>query len=211
MKYIDISAGVSPRLPVWPGDPPIELERMSSIDRGDQVNVSRLQACVHIGTHVDAPLHFLADGRPADVLSLDALIGEAWVVEFPDAAVINADALQSASIPSDARRLLLKTRNQRIWASDHNAFVHDYVAVDESGARWLVEHDVQLVGIDYLSIAPWEATVPTHQVLLRAGVVVVEGLVLNGVPAGRYRLICLPIKLLDSDGAPARAVLEPLP
>lgn len=211
MKYIDISAGVSPDLPVWPGDPSIELERLSSIDGGDEVNVSRLAACVHIGTHVDAPIHFLADGHAVEALPLDALIGEAWVVEFPDAATIDADALESAPIPDGAHRLLFKTRNQRIWAGGHAEFVRDYVAVDESGARWLVDHGVRLVGIDYLSIAPWSAAGPTHRLLLGAGVVIIEGLVLNDVKPGRYRLMCLPVKLVGCEGAPARAVLEPLP
>ncbi|MGA9532500.1 MAG: cyclase family protein [Anaerolineales bacterium] len=211
MTYIDISAGVSPSLPVWPGDPPIVLSRLSSIADGDDANVSHLAAGVHVGTHVDAPVHFVAGGSSIADLSLAVLIGEAWVVEFPEANIIDAKALMSARIPVDAERLLLKTRNQTIWASSHEEFVRDYVAVSDSGAEWLVDHGVRLVGIDYLSIAPWGASVPTHRILLGAGVVVIEGLVLNSVTAGRYRLTCLPMKLLDSDGAPARAVLEPLP
>jgi arylformamidase len=211
MKYLDISVGVSPSLPVWPGDPPIALARLSSIADGDDANVSQLTAGVHIGTHVDAPAHFIAGGASSGDLDLDALIGEAWVVGFPEAAVIDADALEHAAISNEATRLLLKTRNQAIWASGHEQFVRDYVAVNESGARWLVDHGIRLVGIDYLSIAPWGASVPTHRILLGAGVIVVEGLVLNAVTAGRYRLTCLPMKLLDSDGAPARAVLEPFP
>lgn len=211
MTLIDISVGVSPDLPVWPGDPPIEIQRLSAIEAGDEANVSYLSAGVHIGTHVDAPRHFVDDGATVEGLSLEALVGEAWVVDVGDVDQIDAATLDSAGIEPSAERLLLKTRNQRIWAGGHRSFERDFAAVDESGARWLASHGVRLVGIDYLSIAPWGEAVPTHRILLKAGIVVIEGLVLNEVEAGRYRLICLPVKLVGCDGAPARAVLEVLP
>lgn len=206
MELIDISLGVSGELPVWPGDPPIVLDRTASMDAGDAANVSRLSASVHIGTHVDAPLHFVAGGSPVEALPLEVLIGPAHVVHLPRARVIDESSLEAAAIPAGAQRLLFKTSNGRLW--DESGFEEDYVAVAESGARWLVERGVRLVGVDYLSVAPFSAPVPTHQVLLEAGVVIVEGLDLRSVAAGRYTLYCLPVKLIGSDGAPARALLK---
>lgn len=207
MQLIDISVGLSPGLPVWPGDPPIVIQRISSIEAGDGANVSRMESGVHVGTHVDAPLHFLEDGKPVEDLPLEVLIGEAQVMEFPDATTIDAGTLAEAGLPEGCERLLLKTRNGRLWSPEAGGFQEDFVAVEESGARLLVDRGVRLVGVDYLSVAPWSAPVPTHKVLLEAGVIIVEGLDLRGVEPGRYRLYCLPLKLLGSDGAPARAIL----
>lgn len=207
MQLIDISIGVSSDLPVWPGDPKIVLERTSSIASGDPANVSRLASGVHVGTHVDAPLHFVAGGAAVEELPLEALVGPAHVIHFPDVDVIDAAALRGAKIPDGAERLLFKTRNGRLWSSEVEGFQRDFVAIDESGARWLVERDVRLVGVDYLSVAPWGASVGTHRVLLKAGAVVVEGLDLRPADPGEYTLYCLPVKLIGSDGAPARALL----
>lgn len=208
MQLIDISIGLSPDLPVWPGDPPLVLERTSSMEAGEAANVSRLEAGVHVGTHVDAPLHFIRNGKPVEELSLEILVGAARVVSLPETAVIDAASLREAAVPQGTERLLIKTRNGRLWSSEVESFQKDFVAVDESGAHWLVDRGVKLVGVDYLSVAPWDAPVPTHKVLLEAGVVIVEGLDLRGVEPGSYELYCLPLKLLGSDGAPARAVLR---
>ncbi|HEX9797001.1 MAG TPA: cyclase family protein [Anaerolineales bacterium] len=208
MGWIDISVGISPALPVWPGDPAIELERLASIEAGEEVNISRLASGVHIGTHVDAPKHFLDEGGTVEALSLEALIGPAEVVEISGSATIDAEALAGADIPGGCQRLLLKTSNSQLWSRIEAGFQKDFVAVDDSGAGWLVDHGLRLVGIDYLSIAPWGAAGPTHRTLLRAGVVILEGIDLRQVAPGSYQLVCLPLKLVGSDGAPARAVLE---
>ncbi len=207
MELIDISIGLSPDLPVWPGDPPVVLDRISSMQAGETANLSRFASGVHVGTHVDAPLHFIDDGRPIEELPLDALVGEARLVSFPDIDLIDEATLAKADIPPGTERLLFKTRNGRLWPPEVEGFQRDFVGVEESGARWLVERGVKLVGVDYLSVAPWAAPVPTHRVLLGAGVVIVEGLDLRHVEPGRYTLYCLPLKLLGSEGAPARAVL----
>lgn len=207
MELIDISVGVSPQLPVWPGDPPIEMSRLSSIDQGDEANVTRLAAGVHIGTHVDAPRHFIAGGAGIDELPLEVLVGEAVVVSLPAAEVIDRHALASAGIEGQPERILFKTSNSAYWASNEREFQRDYVAIDESGAEWLLAQGVRLVGVDYLSVAPWGRAVATHRRLLGAEVVVVEGLDLTGVEAGTYQLYCLPLKLVGSDGAPARVLL----
>lgn len=207
MELIDVSVPVSPQLPVWPGDPPIELSQLSSIEQGDEANVTRLAAAVHIGTHVDAPRHFIDGGAGIDELPLEVLVGEAVVVVLPAVEVINREALVSARIEGQPDRILFKTSNSDYWAAGEREFQRDFVAIDESGADWLVDHGVRLVGVDYLSVAPWGQAVETHRRLLGAQVVIVEGLDLTGVKAGSYQLYCLPLKLVGSDGAPARVLL----
>ena len=208
MNIFDISLTISPELPVWPGDPVIELEQVESMDRGAHANVSRLSAGVHTGTHVDAPHHFLNDGRTVDQLPLDVLTGPCYVVQLPDGVeAITAEALGGISFPEGVKRVLFGTRNSRIWSRGETEFQEDFVAITEDGAEWLVERGIRLVGVDYLSVAPYGDSVPTHRVLLQAGVVVVEGLDFSAVPRGFYDLYCLPLKLLGADGAPARAIL----
>jgi arylformamidase len=207
MAIHDISLGVAPGMPIWPGDPPLELERFSSIAAGQEVNVTRLASCAHIGTHVDAPLHFIDGGASVDQLSLKDLNGRAYVVDLPHADVLDRKTLEAARIPQRTRRLLFKTRNSKLWVKGETAFQEDFVAIDASGAEWLVNKGVRLVGVDYLSVAPYDAPAPTHRILLGAGVVVVEGLNLSDVTQGRYTLHCLPVKLVGADGAPARAIL----
>ncbi len=203
----DISVGVSPEIPVWPGDPPVKLERVKSMEDGEEANVSQLQSGVHVGTHIDAPIHFVEGGHSVDMIPLKSLLGRAYVVDLRKADVLDAQALESARIPPRTRRLLFKTRNSDHWENEERKFQRDFVAVDASGAEWLVKKGVKLVGVDYLSVAPFNDGVATHRILLEAGVVVVEGLNLARVSKGRYTLYCLPVKLMGSDGAPARAVL----
>jgi arylformamidase len=208
MKIFDISLTISPELPVWPGDPPVELEQVESMDRGAHANVSHLSAGVHTGTHVDAPHHFLNDGRTVEQMPLDVLIGPCYVIQLPDEVeAITAEALDGTALPEGTKRILFGTSNSRFWSQGEAEFQEDFVAVTEDGAEWLVERGIQLVGVDYLSVAPYGDSVPTHTALLQAGVVVVEGLDLSAVPRGFYDLYCLPLKLLGADGAPARAVL----
>ena len=206
MRIYDVSVGISPQLPVWPGDPPVELERVQAIALGANANVSRLGCGVHIGTHVDAPLHFIDGAAGVETLPLKLLTGRAYVVYLPAAKVIDEATLEKAGLPPRTRRVLFRTRNSEIWARE-KAFQKDFVAVDASGARWLVKKGVQLVGVDYLSVAPYGQSKETHRTLLEAGVVVIEGLDLSHVTQGRYSLYCLPLKLVGSDGAPARAIL----
>jgi len=208
MKIFDISLSISPNLPVWPGDPSVELTQVASMDKGEHVNVSHLSAGVHIGTHVDAPHHFMNDGRTIEQLSLEVLTGPCYVAQLPDGIeAITAEVLDGMPVPAGVKRILFGTSNSRLWSRGETEFQEDFVAVTEDGAQWLEEHGVELVGIDYLSVAPYSASIPTHRILLGAGVVVVEGLDLSAVPRGFYDLYCLPLKLLGSDGAPARAIL----
>ena len=208
MKIFDISLTISPSMPVWPGDPLIELELIDSMDNGAHANVSRLSAGVHIGTHIDAPHHFMNDGRTIEQLPLEVLTGRCYVVQLPDGVeAITAEALEGMSLPKGVKRILFGTSNSRFWSHGETEFQEDFVAVTEDGAQWLVDHGFQLVGVDYLSVAPYGDSVPTHRILLQAGVIVVEGLDLSAVPRGFYDLYCLPLKLLGAEGAPARAIL----
>ena len=207
MRIHDVSVGISPEIPVWPGDAPVRLERVQSMDAGAHANVSRFEAGVHVGTHIDAPLHFIAGGRSVEAIPLKTMIGRAYVVELKRAEVLNASTLDGARIPPRTRRLLFKTRNSDSWTKGERKFRRDFVAVDSSGAEWLVRKGVRLVGVDYLSVAPFGDGGPTHRILLEAGIVIVEGLNLAAVIQGRYTIYCLPLKLLGSDGAPARVIL----
>ncbi|HLF74133.1 MAG TPA: cyclase family protein [Anaerolineales bacterium] len=208
MTIYDISLTISPDLPTWPGDPALELVRIESMDTGAHANVTRISSSVHIGTHVDAPHHFLNDGRTVENLPLELLTGPCYVAQLPDGIdAITSEVLDRTEISSDMKRVLFGTRNSHLWAKGESKFQTDFVAITEDGAEWLVERGVQLVGVDYLSVAPYGDSVPTHTVLLKAGVVVVEGLNLSRVMRGFYDLYCLPLKLAGCDGAPARAIL----
>jgi len=203
MKLYDVSWPVSPSMPVWPGDPPVVLERVTSMERGDSLNLSRLASSVHVGTHVDAPLHFIADGADISLLPLEVLIGPARVIELAVVDAITAASLAQFDL-SGVQRLLFKTRNS---ALSRNGFVKDFVALTGDAAQWIVQHGVRLVGVDYFSVERFGGDGSVHRALLGAGVVIVEALDLRDVPPGDYTLYCLPLILVGSEGAPARVVL----
>lgn len=209
MKIHDISLTLSAELPVWPGDPRIRLERMNKIDEGAHSNVSEIQMRVHSGTHVDAPVHFLNDSLlGADSLSLTDLVGFCIVAEIPDEVdVITRTVLEQIYLPDSCPRILFKTRNSTYWQQELGDFQEKFVGIDASAAEYLMDRGVRLVGLDYLSIAPYQNSRPTHEIFLKNRVVILEGVNLSGVTAGYYTLICLPLKLAGSDGAPARAIL----
>jgi arylformamidase len=202
VKIYDISVPVRPAMIVYEGNPGVELERVQSIADGAHANVSRLELGVHTGTHVDAPLHFVDDGPGSESIALEPLIGPAVVV---DATSLDRDAdaaaLAELDIPAGAERVLLKTQNGRLW--EREEFSRDFIRLAGSGARFVVDRGIRVIGIDYLSIGDQEA----HRVLLGAGVIPIEGLDLRAVEPGAYRLVCLPLRLEGSDGVPARVVL----
>ncbi len=207
-RYIDITLPLREGLPVWPGDPHPEIRRIQDQADGAPANVTRLNTVVHTGTHVDAPVHFVAGGAGVESLSLEVLIGPARVVSLPEATRIDAATLDALQLPPDVTRVLFRTRNSAWWTDPAHTFHEDYVSLTPDGARWLVERAVTLVGIDYLSIeAMAEPGHATHHALLEAGVVIIEGLDLRGVAPGAYDLMCLPLKITGADGAPARVVL----
>jgi len=207
MRTYDVTLNISPDLVVWPGDPKVKLERVSKIEEGEVSNVTRIEMSAHTGTHVDAPFHFLAKGQTVEKLPLKVLMGRAYVLDVGDAELITADLLKDSPIPPRSKRVLFKTRNSKLWAKKDGTFAEDYVALDGGAADYLVKRGVKLVGVDYLSVAPFNDVKPAHEVLLKAGAVIVEGLDLSKVDQGRYTFYCLPLKLVGADGAPARAIL----
>ena len=204
---IDLSPTLSPETPVWPGDPAVRLTRPASLARGDAFTLTELAMSAHTGSHVDAPAHYVRGGAGVDAMPLDALVGPALVIDTGDADLITAGVLAGLDIPPGTERLLFRTKNSARWLMASPDFHTDFVAIAADGAQWLVAQGVRLVGMDYYSVAPYDALAPTHQILLRAGVVIVEGLNLIPVRPGPYTFICLPLKLKDADGAPARAIL----
>jgi len=207
-NIIDISVPLYPDMPVWPGSVGIQLMQTARLDKGDRVNNSKLICDVHIGTHIDAPLHYIKDGKSIEQLKLEDLIGPAVVAHLPEAEIITKNVLEELSLPEDTRRLLLRTRNSSLWETGSHRFQTNYVALTQDAAQWIVDHDICLIGVDYLSVQRYGEGSQTHEILLSAGVIIVEGLNLVRVESGMYELICLPLKLVGSEGAPARAVLR---
>lgn len=206
---LDVSLGISPEMLTWPSDPGVSIEPASRISAGKSANVSELHCGTHTGTHIDPPLHFIADGTPIDAIPPEVLVGPAVVADLTSVErTIGPAELDSLSLAPGVERLLFHTRNSENWRQPSPPFTEDYVAVSAEGAEWLVDHGIRLVGIDYLSVehrgTPGH---PTHVILLGAGVVIVEGLNLEGVAAGDYTLICLPLKIVGGDGGPSRALL----
>ncbi|NQS91505.1 MAG: cyclase family protein [Chloroflexi bacterium] len=208
MTLYDISLTISENLPTWPGDPKIELKKISLITEGQEANVTHLSASVHIGTHVDAPDHFLGNGQTVENLPLDLLVGPAVVVELTGTGMISSKDLESAGIPKGTRRLLIKTANSQYWAEENQSFQEDFIALEADAAAALVSLGVEVVGVDYLSVAPFADPAPTHRVLLENNVIIIEGLDLSKIESGEYHLMCLPLKIGGSDGAPARVLLQ---
>ncbi len=202
--WIDISVPLRAGMVVWPGDPEVRLTQLVAFERGDMMNLTAVSMCLHSGTHVDAPLHFLAGGASMDALPLDALIGEARVIDIRNDRAITAEELRPHA-PARGERLLFRTRNsERCWITDN--FVEDHVAISAGAARYLVQCGVRAVGIDYLSVGGEE----THRILLGAGIWCIEGLNLAPAAPGRCELVCLPLRVAGAEGAPARAILRPL-
>lgn len=204
---IDVSVPIRDGGLVYPGNPPIRVTLQQAVALGGSSNVSALELGSHTGTHVDAPRHFLADGTTVDALPLDVLMGPARVLRIADdVRVIGPEHLPQERV-GGVERLLLRTRNSGFLTQDP-AFHPDYTYLAPEAAESLAGRGVRLVGIDYLSIEQFHSGHHrTHLTLLRAGVVIVEGLNLAGVDEGEYDLRCLPIRLAGGDGAPARAVL----
>src|SRR5215204_1089757 len=205
MKLIDVSVPLDAALPTYPSNTPFSLEPMKRMARGESSNVSTLHMSAHGGTHVDAPRHFFDDRPGAEALPLEMLIGRTRVVEVGSRSSISAGDLSAIDLSEDVR-LLIKTQNSRLWGSAQ--FHSDYVGISESGARHLVDRGIKVVGVDYLSVEQFRAPgAPAHHVLLGAGTIVIEGLNLAGVDPGIYEMICLPLRIVGADSAPARVVL----
>lgn len=202
---LDISMPLDGRTPTWPGSPGYALSTHLSLSEGDIANASAIEMDVHCGTHVDAPRHFVEDGRTLDQLGLGPFVGPAWIADAVGHPVIDASLLNALDIPRDTTRLLLRTDNS--LNRREAPFYEDYVGVAPDGAQWIVDRGIELVGIDYLSVQLFHDPPNTHQILLCAGTVILEGLALTDARPGPWRLVCLPMRLVGAEAAPARAVL----
>lgn len=207
----DLSIPLSSAIPTYPGDPGIEIRDWLTLRNNDAANVSVLHFGAHTGTHVDAPAHFIEGAARVESLPLDVLIGDAEVFEVPSEFSSIDLNFVTEHCRNASTRLLFKTRNSSLWKTSDQRFQKDYTYLELEAAKYLVERGVRLIGIDYLSIEQFgQEGHPTHLALLSKGVIIVEGLNLSDVPAGRYELICLPLRISGGlgDGAPARAVLR---
>ncbi len=206
VHLIDITRPIYPGMPVWPGDPPVVEEPVSRIADGDSSNVTRFMLGSHTGTHIDAPWHFESGGATVESLPLEILCGDCRVVDLSDIrGLIAADDLSSGKF-GPSRRLLIRTRNS---LAVPDVFHKDFVALSPDAADWIVGQGICLLGIDGPSVEEYGSSAfPVHHALLRAGVVIVEGLDLSGVTAGDYHLFCAPLKWSGADGAPVRVFLK---
>jgi arylformamidase len=213
MKIYDVSLPLSAVTPTYPGDPGIEIKQWLALTNGGAANVSLLHFGAHSGTHVDAPAHFIENGAKVESLSLQSLIGEAEVVEAAEDVKVIDEKFIAANCDRNYQRVLFKTRNSNFWNKPEEGFRVDYTYIDAGAARRLVDSGIKLIGIDYLSVEQFKSeSFETHNILLANGIVILEGLDLRTVAAGRYELICLPLKIAggSGDGAPARAILRTL-
>jgi arylformamidase len=207
---IDVTLPVAGDMLVWPGDPPVEVIPRKVMAEGDASNVSELRIGTHTGTHVDPPVHFVPGAEGIDRVPVDTLVGPAVVAHLPEAnGPLGPDELDGIDLPSGTARLLLKTSNSELWRRPRpQPFPETYACLSVEGARWVVDRGIRLIGVDFLSIeqkgAPGH---PVHTTLLSNGVIIVEGLDLGEVDPGPYTLACLPLRVVDGDGGPARAVL----
>ncbi len=200
---IDITRELYEAHPVWPGDSPYRLEPVSRIAGGDSVNVLRLTASTHLGSHLDAPWHYDDAGGRLGSIGLDVLVGEALVVDARGDGPVGPGVLPGGPL---ARRVLLHTGQPARWEAFPAFRELAPALIDE-----LHDRGVALVGTDAPSVDPVTSRdLPAHHACARTGLVIVEGLELSAVAPGRYRLVCLPLRMPHADASPVRALLEPL-
>jgi arylformamidase len=206
-NWIDISVPLDNGMVCWPGDEPFRREHMLHLAHGDVCNLSKLTTTVHIGTHMDAPHHFVKGGLGIDAMPLDATVGPARVIHIHDPKAIRVAELEPHGI-RHGERILFRTHNSdRPWHTEE--FRKHFVYIQQDAARYLASKRIRTVGIDYLSVGGFEIdSRETHEALLGAGIWIIEGLNLGAVEPGAYELVCLPLKIVGSDGAPARAIVR---
>jgi arylformamidase len=211
MRLFDISVPLSHNTPTYPGDPKFQIQQWLSLEKGDSANVSMLHFGAHTGTHIDAPAHFIHGAAKVDSVPLELLIGAAEVIEVPQDCLVIDENFVREHVRTGTKRVLFKTKNSEFWQNNLTTFQTDYTSLGNEAATLLAQLNVNLVGIDYLSIEEFQSeNFETHLNLLSHDIVILEGLNLSNVDPGIYELICLPLKLAggDGDGAPARAVLR---
>ena len=207
--WIDVTATLDPaRTPVYQGDAPMKFDFLKDMRKGDKLSLSVYSMGAHSGTHIDAPMHFIANGASIDQVALDPLIGSARVIDIPD----RVQAIDAAELNRHdwrgVKRVLFRTRSTlRGWMD--SAFHKDFAYIAPDAAQLLADAGVVLVGVDYISAEQFGAAAPrTHRILLGKGIPIVEGLDLRPAQAGDYDLIVLPLKVRGHEGTPARAIVR---
>ena len=205
--WIDVSVPLHNGMAHWPDDRAFDRAETLQIAKGDPCNLSEFCASAHIGTHMDAPRHYLPDGAGIESFPISAGVGRARVIAIQDRELIRVHELRPYRL-AEGERVLFKTWNsEQCWTT--SKFQEKFVYIPRETAEYLAQCGVQTVGVDYLSVGGYELDgSETHRALLKAGIWIIEGLNLKDVEPGDYELICLPLKLMGSDGAPARAVLR---
>jgi len=207
-EIIDISVAIGPKTIVYPGEPAPRIKPLRSIKDGDQVNVSRIDTISHHGTHIDAPYHFLDEGKTLDQIPLDYWIGKALVVDMTGVdECITEKELKKIPELTRYEKVLFKTKNSFLHMNK-SKFEDGYIYINGSAAKYLVGIGVKTVGFDYITVERFGSKdCPCHYSLLKANVMIIEALNLKDVTPGEYFLVCLPTKMETPDGAHARAVL----
>lgn len=207
-ELIDISPRLAPDLAVFPGDTPLSRELLLELERGDPVTLSTLRSTVHLGSHVDAPSHYGAGAASIDELPLDRFVGPCRVIRVPvDAgALVSWTAVREALGGREATpRLLLATGTY----PDVTLFDRNFAGIEPGVVRELCRQGVELLGVDTPSVDPADSKdLPAHAACLETGITILEGLVLDGVAAGAYELIALPLRLAGFEASPVRAILR---
>ncbi len=208
-KWIDISIPLHNNMVHWPDDPPFQKELIQNILQGDHNNLSKITMGSHTGTHVDAPHHFIQDGKDICLMPIDLMIGIARVIEIKDSHHIGPEELEKHQI-QPGERVLFKTINSAtLWETD--TFSKDFVALSKEAAEFLAKKKIKVAGVDYLSVGGYKSDGTfIHRTLLVQGIWLIEGLNLSRVKPGKYFLICLPLKIVSGDGSPARAIISPI-
>jgi arylformamidase len=207
--WIDVSVPITDGMISWPGDPKVKIKRAYDIEKGDEANVTQLNMGAHTGTHMDAPCHFINSMPGVDKIPLDAGVGKVRVIGIKDKEMITPQELRNHRIRK-GERILFKTVNSNSrW--DLKPFNKKFVALSTEAARFLTERNIKTLGVDYLSIGSMQSDiVEVHMLILKAGIWAIEGLDLSKTEPGDYEMICLPLRIVKSDGSPVRALLRKL-
>jgi arylformamidase len=205
-SWIDISGTITNGMVHWPGDVNVSVEREKSIDDGAEANVTTLSMSAHTCTHIDAPLHFIGNGNDVTQIPLEVLIGRVKLIHVKDSQKITVNEIRKFEI-GEGDRIIFRTRNsEENWLM--KPFREDYVFLSTDAATYLRDKGVIAIGVDYLSVAGMQNGDVVHKILLEKNILIIEGLILGNISQGEYEMICLPLKIKNSDGAPARVVIR---
>ena len=206
-KYYDLTAKISDKTVVYPGDPTFKSEDVCSLEKGSQFHLCQMHLGNHTGTHIDFPAHVIKGGKTSSHFAIENLIGSGLIIEVPDTAKsITKSFITDQPIMSNDF-VFFKTSNSKL--SKQSQFSDKYVYIEPEAAEELLKKGVKIVGIDYISVDQYDAEdLPVHKSLLSKDVLIVEGLELNNAPVGRCKIYIMPMNVHDMDGLPARVVAK---